>query len=50
MSFKKKGQLSKSPERLKHLGNFLSRLFWKRERKAEKELINEELTEKDIKI
>lgn len=36
MSFKKKGQLSKSPERLKHLGDFLSRLFWKRERKSRK--------------
>jgi hypothetical protein len=45
MSFKRKGQLTKSPERHKHLGNFLSRLFWKRERNAEKELIKEEVNE-----
>ena len=36
MSHKKKGQLTKSPERHKHLRKDLKRQFWKGERKQEK--------------
>ena len=42
MSHKKKGQLTKSPERMKHLGQFLKRYFWKRERRAEKKEIDKD--------
>lgn len=45
MSFKKQGLLSKSPGRLKYLKDFLSRLFWKGDLNAEKEITSEELTE-----
>jgi hypothetical protein len=36
MSQKRKGQLTKSPERDKHLRKYLRRLFWKKESQAEK--------------
>ncbi len=42
MSQKKKGQLSKSPERHKHLRKYLKRLFWKKERLAEKSFLAKE--------
>ena len=44
MSHKKKGQLTKSPERMKHLGRFLKRYFWKRERRAEKKEMDEDIS------
>lgn len=47
MSYKRKGQLTKSPERHKHLRKILSRIFWKKERKAEIEYIIKVLAEKD---
>jgi hypothetical protein len=43
MSHKKQGQLAKSPERIKHLRKFLKRLFWKKERSAQKKANKEEL-------
>ena len=43
MSHKRKGQLTVEPEWAKHLRKFLRRKFWKRERKAEQKLINDEL-------
>jgi len=45
MSYKRKGQLSKSPEWCKHLRKSLHRQFWKTERASEKKFINEQLTE-----
>lgn len=50
MSLKRKGQLAKPPERIRHLGHFLSRLFWKRERQAEKTHIAQNIvnTTKDL--
>jgi hypothetical protein len=45
MSYKRKDQLSRSPEWHKHLGRFLHRLFWKKERKAGKKLIENEINE-----
>ena len=43
MSYKRKGQLSKSPEWHKHLRKFLHRQFWKKERATEKKFIDEQL-------
>lgn len=43
MSYKKKGQLTASPEWWKHLRKELKRYFWKRERLAEKKEIQKEL-------
>lgn len=43
MSHKKKGQLTESPERIKHLRKFLKKLFWKKERFAEKKASKKEL-------
>jgi hypothetical protein len=45
MSHKKKGQLTKSPERWKHLRQFLKRHFWKRERLEEKKEIERKIYE-----
>jgi hypothetical protein len=45
MSHKKKGQLTKSPERWKHLRRFLKRHFWKRERLEEKKEIDRKISE-----
>jgi hypothetical protein len=43
MSQKRKGQLTTSPEWVKHLRKYLKRHFWKRERLAEKKEIEIEL-------
>ncbi|MCR9254220.1 MAG: hypothetical protein NXI20_27655 [bacterium] len=43
MSFKRKGQLTKSPEWWKHLKPELKRYFWKRERLEEKKHIEEQV-------
>jgi hypothetical protein len=40
MTHKKKGQLTVSIERGKHLRKYMKRLFWKRERLAEKKEIS----------
>jgi hypothetical protein len=45
MSSKKKGQLTVASEWAKHLRKFLRRKFWKGERKAAQELIEQELNE-----
>ena len=44
MSYKRKGQLTPSPDWNKHLGRYLHRVFWRKERNAEKALIMDELT------
>ncbi|EMS32932.1 hypothetical protein C943_00939 [Mariniradius saccharolyticus AK6] len=46
MSQKRKGQLTTSPEWAKHLRKYLKRHFWKRERLAEKRVIEIELKNK----
>ena len=46
MSQKRKGQLTTSPEWVKHLRKYLKRHFWKRERLAEKKEIEKEFTNK----
>ena len=43
MAYKRKGQLTTSPEWAKHLKNYMKRLFWKGERKEEKKVIRDEL-------
>jgi RNAse (barnase) inhibitor barstar len=43
MAHKRKGQLTNSAEWAKHLRSYLKREFWKGERKAEKDFIEEEL-------
>ena len=45
MSTKKKGQLTQSPERHKHLRKFLRKLFWSRERVNEKKDIDKKLNQ-----
>lgn len=45
MAHKRKGQLSESREWAKHLRADGKRDFWKSERRAEKNLINQELNE-----
>jgi len=40
MSHKKKGQLTADGEWRKHLRKIGKRFFWKKERKAEKKMIN----------
>jgi len=45
MSYKRKGQLTNSPEWAKHLRNYLKRQFWKAERMNEKREINKQLDE-----
>lgn len=42
MSHKKRGQLTTSPEWLRHLRPLLRRWFWKGERRAERDLIRTE--------
>lgn len=42
MSYKRKGQLSASPERHRHLRPYLQRVFWKKERRAEKAILRDE--------
>jgi len=42
MSTKKKGLLTVSDEWAKHLRKFGKRLFWKKERQAERELIKKQ--------
>lgn len=41
MSYKRKGQLAKSPERWKHLRKDLHRQFWKKERLEEKKYLRD---------
>jgi hypothetical protein len=49
MSHKRKGQLTVSGEWAKHLRPYLKRLFWKSERNAEREVIqNDSLTPESI--
>ncbi|MGB8194918.1 MAG: hypothetical protein WCF67_23485 [Chitinophagaceae bacterium] len=50
MAHKQKGQLTVSPEWAKHLGKALGRMFWKKERKAEKKLIRQEVQEYNNEI
>ena len=45
MSYKRKGQLTSDGEWVKHLKKIGKRLFWKKERKAEKNFIKEDITE-----
>ena len=45
MAHKRNGQLTKYGEWHKHLRKFGKKFFWKRERKAEKTLIKDELPE-----
>ncbi len=47
MAHKKNGQLTTSPEWAKHLRKYMKSQFWKGERKAEKKLIMNELSETD---
>jgi len=47
MSYKRKGQLSKSPEWVKHLRKFLRRQFWKKERISEKKFIDKQLKDEN---
>lgn len=47
MVYKRKGQLTTSPEWAKHLRNYMKRLFWKGERKEEKKMIRNEIANKD---
>ncbi|MGH7104419.1 MAG: hypothetical protein ACREFJ_18725 [Acetobacteraceae bacterium] len=42
MATKKKGILTRSPEWWKHLRPYVKRLFWKRERRAAKQLAERE--------
>ena len=42
MAYKKRGQLTASPEWAKHLRNFAGRWFWKGERRAERQLARRE--------
>ena len=42
MAHQQKGQLTGSGEWAKHLRKFLKRKFWKKERSAEKKLLEEE--------
>lgn len=48
MSNKKKGQLTAASERAKHLRKVGKHFFWRRERFAEKKMINEEVKESNI--
>lgn len=43
MAHKRKGQLTVTREWAKHLGKYLRRQFWKKERKTGKTLIRKEL-------
>jgi len=43
MAYKRKGQLTTSPEWARHLRNYLKRQFWKGERKGEKRVFRNEL-------
>lgn len=43
MSHKRKGQLTVSPEWVKHFRKYLRKQFWKRERLAEKRFVRKEL-------
>ena len=45
MAHKRKGQLTKYGEWHKHLRKISKKFFWKKERKAEKNLIKDELSE-----
>ncbi len=47
MAYKRKGQLTTSPEWARHLRTYMKRLFWKGERKEEKRMIRNELANKD---
>jgi hypothetical protein len=50
MSYKRKHQLSKSPERHKHLRKYLKRFFWKRERISEKKDILDQKSDSHQKL
>lgn len=43
MAHKRKGQLTKTGEWAKHLRKDFRRIFWSKERMAEKKLINKEI-------
>jgi len=48
MAHKKKGQLAKSPQWWKHLKDW-KRVFWKRERQAEKKEIKQQVRDEEQK-
>ena len=47
MGHKKKGQLSVDSEWHKHLRKFGKRFFWKKERKAEKNFVKQEIPDSE---
>ena len=49
MSYKRKGQLTTSPEWRKHLRKYMRKHFWRRERLAEKKLIQSIVEENKAK-